>query len=1525
MTTANEEKLVDYLKWVTADLHRTRQRLTEVEAERHEPIAIVSIGCRYPGGVRSAEDLWDLVAGGVDAVAEFPGGRGWDVDAIYDPEPGKPGKTYSRQGAFLYDADEFDPAFFGIGPREAVAMDPQQRLLLETAWETLERAGIDPHTLRGSRTGVFSGVMYHEYGSRLKTIPEDVAGYIGNGSAASVATGRVSYTLGFEGPAVTVDTACSSSLVALHLGAQALRNGECDLALAGGVTVLSTPGIFIEFSRQQGLAADGRCKSFAGAADGTGLGEGIGLVLLERLSDARKNGHQILGVIRGSAVNQDGASNGLTAPNGPSQQRVIQQALENAQLTPDQVDAVEAHGTGTTLGDPIEAQAVIATYGKGRPADQPLWLGSLKSNIGHTQAAAGIGGVIKMVMAMRNGVLPKTLHVDEPSPHIDWSAGAVELLTEARPWPANGHPKRAGVSSFGVSGTNAHLIIEEAPAAEDATPDTPGAPETLAWLLSAKTADALRSQARQLTAHLAAHPDAQPADVARSLATARSTFEHRAAVIGADTAELLSGLRAIEAGDAAPSHVLYGTQIPGKRAFVLSGQGSQRAGMGAELYRTQPVFAEALDEVCAELDTRLERPLRELMFAAPDSEEAALLNQTQYTQPALFAIEVALHRLLAHLGITPDYLIGHSIGELTAAHLAGVLDLPDAATLVTTRARLMQQATPGGAMIAIQAPEAEVATAIEGLADKLSIAAVNSPTSTVIAGDTEAAEEIAAAFKKAGHRTRKLTVSHAFHSPHMEAILDEFRRVAATLTYHPATIPVVSNVTGALATDDQLTSPGYWADHIRGAVRFHHGVQALKGHGATTFLEIGPDATLTTLIQETLAETNTANNTVPLLRRDRSEAVALTTALAALHLHGTAPDWSAVLGAGSPKAASLPTYPFQRQRYWLDAPAPTVGGSPQQAVTSVEAEFWAAVEREDLEALAGALDIDGSLSFSAALPALAAWRRSRDWQYRLAWQPVEAAQVAAPRGTWLVLVPSGGATDEAVAGAVRALAESGAHPVPVTVAVDGTEPAFPAGALTAAVPDGEPVAGVLSLLAAADTAGPGEQAATGELREALAAAGITAPVWLATRQAVAVHRADRPGHLDRARLWDLGRAADGWARLVDLPEDIDGRARAALAGALADPAGERELAIRPSGVFARRLVPVDTDGAAPSRAWRPAGTVLVTGGTEGLGGALARWLARNGAEHLLLTADSPEAVSGAAAFRAELAELGAEVTVMACAPADDEALRKALVEAESEHPLTAVFHAAGADPAVPADAAADLERATAGCELTAFVLFSPGEPALAGAHGPAAYLESLAGRRRAEGRPATTVVWGPWAPAGGAPEGAAAEVPGLRRMPVVPAFVALRQALDREETAVLIADVDWERFATGGHRLFDEVPELAGRETDGAADTGDGGPQDLRRRLAAAGPDESERIVRELVFNNTAAALGHPSADAVDVDKDFLELGFTSLTTMELTNKLTESTGLIMSAAIIFDHPGPASLASYLHAELVSTEHDERT
>ncbi|WP_369172895.1 SDR family NAD(P)-dependent oxidoreductase [Streptomyces sp. R28] len=982
-----DDKAREYLKRLTAELVGTRERLKAVEDAAREPIAIVSMGCRFPGGVTSPEDLWRLLESGTDAVSGLPDDRGWDLEALYDPDPASTGTSYAREGGFLDDCAGFDPEFFGISPREALAMDPQQRLLLETSWEALERAGIDPTTVRDSRTGVYAGVMYDDYGARLlhqprSGAPADLEGYLVNGSAGSVASGRLSYALGLRGPAVTIDTACSSSLVALHLAAQALRLRECDLALAGGATVLSTPTMFIDFSRQRGLAADGRCKAFADAADGTGFGEGAGMVLLQRLSDARRDGRPVLAVIRGSAVNQDGAGNGLTAPNGLAQQRVVRAALDNAGLGPDQVDVVEAHGTGTRLGDPIEAQALLATYGRGRPADRPLWLGSLKSNIGHTQAAAGVAGVIKTVMAMRHAVLPQTLHVDAPSSHVDWSSGAVELLTGRRPWPrrADGEPLRAGVSSFGASGTNAHLILESAPEPADALAARPADFRTapVMWTLSGRTRDALRDQAARLHTHLSGLAAAAPDAVASALAHRRTAFRHRAVVVGEDRATLLHGLRALADGPTEPGVRLVVGEAGGecRTAFLFSGQGSQRPGMGRELYARFPAFARALDDICAEMDRHLERPLRAVMFGEPgpvprldavtetetevdtevgtgtgtevgteaDTElgteavsgldrgvgEAGLLDRTEYTQPALFALEVALFRLLTETwGVRPDAVMGHSVGEIAAAHVAGILDLTDACALVAARGRLMQRLPQGGAMAAVAASEAEMTPCLAGRDAQLALAAVNGPGSVVVSGDERAVLELVELWRSRGRDTKRLTVSHAFHSPHMDGMLTQFEQVARALSYRRPTLPVMSNLTMENGTAADPCTPDHWVRHVREPVRFLDGMRALRADGIDTFLELGPDAVLTAMARTCLDEegtpTTTAPLTVPVLRRGHAETDSLTRAVAEAYVHGVPVTLAAADdrpgGVVDRVAAGLPTYPFQRQRYWLDSSA----------------------------------------------------------------------------------------------------------------------------------------------------------------------------------------------------------------------------------------------------------------------------------------------------------------------------------------------------------------------------------------------------------------------------------------------------------------------------------------------------------------------------------------------------------------------------------------------------------------------------
>ncbi|MFE2536645.1 type I polyketide synthase [Streptomyces sp. NPDC059371] len=921
MTHDNNAEVLDYLKRTSIELIETRKRLRELNDAATEPVAVVGVACRYPGAVASPEDLWELVRQGADAVDDFPDDRNWDLDTLYDPDPDHPGTCYTRKGGFLYDAGDFDADFFGINPREALSADPQQRLLLEASWECVERAGIDPESLRGSDTGVFAGLAYFGYGNHFTT-PEAIAGYAQTGSLLSVASGRVAYALGLQGPAISTDTACSSSLVAVHQAVQSLRQGECTLALAGGVTVMGMPQVFREMSKQRGLAVDGRCKAFADAADGTGFSEGVGMLVLERLSDARRNGRRIWAVIRGTAVNQDGASNGLTAPSGPAQQRVIRAALANARLGSADIDAVEAHGTGTTLGDPIEAGALLATYGQDRDTQDPLWLGSLKSNIGHTQAAAGVGGIIKMIMAMRHGLLPPTLHVDRPSTHIDWSAGAVELLTQTRDWTTpEGRPRRAGVSAFGVSGTNAHVILEQAPPEEDEDdedhqPYCQSGP--VPWALSARSEQALRAQARSLHDFAAAHPDLDLLDAADTLVAGRTRFEHRAVALGHDRDELLGALDALIKGK--DSAALVRGTAPGelgRPVYLFPGQGSPWAGVGRQLYDTHPVFARSLDEICARFDAHLPHPLKPVLLA----DEPEGRDRTDIAQPALFTLQVSLYRLLTQYAPAPARLIGHSVGEIAAAHVSGVLDLDTATRLVAARGRAMQQVTEPGAMLAVRASHTHVSTLL-GPYDRVGVAAVNGPESVVVSGLREQVHALRDQLAADGVSAKLLPVAHAFHSPLMDPVLDEFAAALGDLPDGEMTIPVVSTRLGRQATLQELTSARHWVDHVRDPVRFWDAVQDARAAGAGVFVEVGPGATLTSITKEALAGEGIHDTlVVPASRRDRTAPQALLGALAHLHVSGAEVDFRALFGPR--RTVDLPTYAFQHRRYWMDFRAGT--------------------------------------------------------------------------------------------------------------------------------------------------------------------------------------------------------------------------------------------------------------------------------------------------------------------------------------------------------------------------------------------------------------------------------------------------------------------------------------------------------------------------------------------------------------------------------------------------------------------------
>ncbi|HUQ54786.1 SDR family NAD(P)-dependent oxidoreductase [Lentzea sp.] len=1378
-----------------------------------DPIAIVGMSCRFPGDVRSPEDLWRLLVAGGDAIGEFPDDRGWNLGELAHGDASGGRRSHARAGGFVPDMPDFDSGFFGISPREAVAMDPQQRVLLEASWEAFERARIDPDTMRGTKTGVFVGTNGQDYASLLAHAPDAEPGYLITGTSASVMSGRLAYTFGLEGPAVTIDTACSSALVAVHLARQALQRGECTMALAGAVMVMSTPEALITFSRQRGLAEDGRCKAFAGAADGTGWSEGVGVLVLERLSDARRNGHQVLAVVRGSAVNQDGASNGLSAPNGPSQERVITDALADAGLSTSDVDAVEAHGTGTVLGDPIEAQALLATYGQNR--ERPLWLGSVKSNIGHTQAAAGMAGLIKMVLALRNGLLPKTLHVDEPTPHVDWSSGAVSLLTEAQPWERAGSPRRAGVSAFGVSGTNAHVILEE-PELVEAPAPTPGPlPALVPWVLSAKGRNALLAQAARLRSSV--DSETGLAGVGRALVTTRAALPDRAVVFGRDRDDLLRGLDGLTG-----PLVRTGRATEGRTAFLFSGQGTQRAGMGQGLAEAFPVFARAWDEACAALG------------GEPPADQ---LVRTEHAQPALFAFEVALFRLIESWGVRPDFVAGHSLGEIAAAHVAGVFSLADAATLVAARGRLMGQCPPGGAMIAVQASEAEV---LDQLGERVSLAAVNGPASVVLSGDEDAVVAVAEHWRALGRKTSRLRVSHAFHSAHMDGMLAEFHEVTARLTYGPPRIPLVSNVTGRLLTPEEACAPGYWVRHVRQAVRFHDGVRYLAGEGVTRFLEVGPDSALSAMVDECVGDRSVVQ---PALRRDRPEVETLTTAVGELYVHGQAVDWTALLPEAEP--AELPTYAFQRTRYWLDAPSSAEPGN-----------------------------------------------------YRVDWVPGTAA--GAPDVTrWAVV----GGPRLDLTTAWRLTGNRAATYAGLSALRTATE-----------VPDV-----LLVCLASDESTGSADavRATTSHVLQLLRE-------WLADERLVSTHlvvvtRGAMADDLTHAAVWGLVRSAQSEhpGRITLLDRDGSAASEQALVAASGVPQG----LLRDGRLLVPQLVRAGTHGGVTL-----SGTVLVTGGTSGLGALVARHLVtRHGVRDLVLVSRRGLAADGAADLLDELTGLGARVRVEACDVAD----RQALASVLATSPVTAVVHAAGVvDDGLVAsltpeqvervlrpkvDAAINLHELTT--DLQAFVLFSgaagtfggPGQGNYAAAN---SVLDSLARSRRAAGLPAVSLAWGMWAERTGMTRGLSeADVRRSMRTGLVP--LTTEQGLALFDAALAGDPAVLPLSAVSAPSLLDSVTP---RHQSTAEE-----PTDLKwaDRLRGRTEAEQARELLDLVRSASAQVLGHHDVAAVEEDKQFRDLGFDSLTAVELRNALLEKTGHRLPATLVFDYPTPLALARQLRIDLL--------
>ncbi|EDM73625.1 modular polyketide synthase, partial [Plesiocystis pacifica SIR-1] len=1462
-------------------------------APEDDAIAIVSMACRFPGGASTPEQLWRLLLDGGDAIAEFPEDRGWPLDTLFarDAE-GRPlpGASLSRAGAFLREAADFDPAFFNISPREALAMDPQQRLLLELSWEAFERAGVVPESLEGSATGVYLGVMYADYGGRFTHDPAAQDGYLGTGSSGSVASGRIAYTFGFEGPALTVDTACSSSLVSLHLACQALRRGECDLGLVGGATLMATPNVFVEFSRLGAMAPDGRCKPFAAAADGSGWSEGAGVVVLQRLADARREGREVLALVRGSAVNQDGRSQGLTAPNGPAQRRVIAAALGAAGVEAREVDVVEAHGTGTALGDPIEARALHATYGRAREAkDAPLWLGSIKSNLGHTQAAAGLAGVIKMVLALQAERLPQTLHVDAPSAHVDWD-GSVALLTEAVDWPRGARPRRAGVSSFGLSGTNAHVILEEAPAVRrEPAPSTPARPPAAPVVLSARSEAALRGQVEQLRARLAS--DEGPTeiwDLAYSLATRRTHFEHRVGTVATGLEALDDALARFE--DASARDWVHGRAgEAGKLVFVCPGQGSQWLGMAAALLEQSAPFAAAVaacDRAFArhlpsDAPSLLER-LRET--GAPD---AALPEDPELVQPMLFAVMVGLAALWRELGVVPDAVVGHSQGEIAAACVAGILSLDDAAAIVVRRSRVIARSVPPGAMLVVGLDPEGLAPWLEPLDGRVTIGAVNGPRSTVLSGARAAIEDLRARARAEGVFVRPVAIDYASHSAMVEPAREPLLTELDALRPTPGSVPMLSTLDLAFV-DGEALDASYWYRNLREPVRFAEAVDALLDAGHRHFVELSPHPLLVTTIAAALEARELDGGAVGSLRRGAGGLDQIQRALVGLHCAGHRVDWEAALAPAKARPVALPTYAFTRQRYWLEGPRPSRSARPPERP---------------------------------------------NWRYTVRWRPLELAAHEGAALRCLLVAPSDAppALRERAAAITRALEDAGA--TVATASLDSV----------AAQLEGE-TTHVLSLLAldermSDDAPGlPAGLAGNLALTQALAEHQARARLWLLTQGAVTTGADDPLCAPLQATSWGLGLSASLeqprlWGGLVDLPSATTPAALAALPALLASGPDD-QLALRKAGVLTRRLAPAPAaEGAAPLRV---RGTALITGGTGALGSEVAAWLARAGVERLVLTSRRGVEAPGAAALREQLEALGAAVCIEACDVADRCALAALLAEIDGGGPpLTMVVHAAGVPgPMAPLSAldardlaqtlaakvegARHLDALTADRPLDAFVCFA----SIAGTWGSGrqsayaaanAYLDALAHARRAQGRAATSVAWGLWADAGmGADADGLAflQRQGLRPFAPAEALAALERALAAGDAAVTVVDVDWRRFAP----IY-----AAARPRPLLAEVAPEPEPEPTRAESLRGLDTKARreALLALVLEHTAGVLAFPDPGALDPRSSFAALGLDSVMAVELRERLSRATGTRLPATLAYDHPSPRQVCALLVERLV--------
>jgi acyl transferase domain-containing protein/acyl carrier protein len=1502
----------DQLRQALDALAKMRVRLEAAERATTEPIAIVGIGCRLPGGVHDAASFWTLLANGVDAITEVPANR-WDAATLYDPDPLAPGKMSTRWGAFLSEIDGFDAAFFDISPREAARMDPQQRLLLEVAWDALEDASQNPSRLAGGAAGVFVGV--HSHSNDYWTLQaENLAGldaYAGTGTSHSVLAGRLSYLLDLHGPSLAVDTACSSSLVALHLAAQALRARECDLALAAGVNVILAPEFTVAASRMQMLAADGRCKAFDERADGFVRGEGCGVVVLKRLSDAVAAGDRIRAVIRGSAVNQDGRTNGLTAPSGRSQQALIRRALELAGVAPEEIGYVEAHGTGTPLGDPIEMEALGAVLGAGRAAS--CLVGSVKTNLGHLEGAAGIAGLIKTVLALQHGSVPAHLHFRRLNPHITLPA-ALAIPTALSPWPAGRARRCAGVSSFGWSGTNAHVVLEAAPAVPDPTP--PATRDAVLLPLSARSAPALAALAQSYREALGGSERLE--NLVYTAAVRRTHHEHRLAVVGRSADGMREALSEHIARGSHPA-VVAGLDRKARApiAFVFPGQGSQWPGMGRRLLAQEPVFRESLARCDEAIRHEAGWSVIERL-TAPDRD----LEDIDEVQPALFAVAVALAALWQSWGMRPGAVVGHSLGEVAAAHVAGALDLADAAAVICRRSRLLRRLSGRGAMAAVDLTLEDARAALEGFEDRLAVAASNGPRSTVISGDTAALETLLATLRELNVFGRLVKVDVASHSPQVDEIASDLRRELAGITPRTGTVPIYSTVTAGLI-DGATLDADYWMRNVRQPVLFGPAMEQVLETGFTTVLEVSPHPILLTAVEGTAQHVGRPVVLLPSLRRDHDEMTEMLTSLARLYCLGAPVRWAALQAPGA-RPVPLPPYPWQRRRFWLDD----------------------AVDRP------------------AARPRRGGRRPGADWLWRLAWRPEPlAAEAALAPGRWLLLADRG-----PTARALRMELEKRGNQV-VAVHAGARYAASPDGDFTidpqrpddfrrlfeATVAPGEGWAGVVHLWAL-DAEAPGEQDARPAVEADRACAGALHLVqalggssrraggrlWIVTQGAQAIG-APRPLALAQAPLWGLGPVIGVehptlWGALVDLDPETGPDAIGSLADELAGRAPGERVGFRDGCRYVARLERLEAAEAPDPLRLRPDRAYLVTGGLGGLGRRLAQWLVDRGARHLVLVGRHASA-EAAAELVARLEAAGARVVVERADVTDGDELAALLDRIPRMlAPLGGIVHAAAVlDDGVidrqdatrfaavlgPKVAGAwNLHAMTRGLGLDCFVMFSSAA-AILGTPGQATYasgnafLDALAHHRRAAGLPALVIDWGRWGEVGLAADGERARHMGALGFEAMTPGAAL-EALGRvmvgtaPQLAIMAFDPDAYRTSLPGRAL----PVLSGwRVAPIDADAAPAGPALLETLRGTPAAARGELLLRH-VRGHVAAVLRLDDPEALDETRGFFTLGMDSLMAVELKNRLQAELGLPLPSTVVFDRPCIAQLVEFLEREL---------